>query len=170
MRRNQKSMKINPILLLILCGTLLLGEGCSHRRSGRHGNRHHEDTGYEEGTRHQSGKYQISNVVNAEEIEDLAQTNDYNKMLKELDSAITHLKRIKKNYFDGKLSDKEFQEELEILKNSYQPILDKLSKANDAGELNYKQHKKQMAIFAAWYKEWESAVSKVLNDFAGELR
>lgn len=153
-------------LILFLCMLFLIGEGCSPRRSNR-GRSRHQETSVSQSSDNSASEISRSNFK--DEMESLAQTQDYDRMLNELNGAIRRLKGIKKNYFAGKLSDKELQQQLEDLQKDYQPILDRLEKADDEGELNYKQHKKQMALFAAWLKEWESAVSKVLNDFAGEM-
>ena len=149
------------IILISLC---LIAEGCSrHRSRSRNRDRYEQsENDYDE---------DVSYIASAtrEEMEEIAATDDYDKMLNELKGAIQDLKSIKKKYFAGKLTDNQLREEMDHLENVYQPIIDRLNQANDAGELNYKQHKKQVALFAAWIKEWESALSKVLKDFSQEF-
>lgn len=160
-------MKYKTIpLILSLCLLILIGEGCSSRRSNR-GRSRHQETSVSQSSDNSTSAVSRSNFK--DEMESLAQTQDYDRMLNELNGAIRRLKGIKKNYFAGKLSDKELQQQLNDLENDYQPIIDRLEKASEEGELNYKQHKKQMALFADWIKEWESAISKIINDFAGEM-
>lgn len=151
----------------------MLSEGCSRHRRARSRNRDRDRV--EETSRHHNDdkddSYSSSSALDTEErMESLAQTDDYDGMLKALDGAVSRLRSIKKSYFAGKLTDRELQEELQKLQEDYQPIIDKLNKAQDNGDLNYKQHKKQMALVGAFYKEWEEAAAKIIHDFANEIK
>lgn len=152
--------------LAILFIFTLVFENCSSRRNRLRGrDRERVEISDEYGVSSSSDE---SHDIR-QKMEELAATDDYDKMLSELNGAIGRLKTIKKKYFAGKLTDKQLEEELNNLENDYQPIMEKLSHADQSGELNYKQHKKQVALFAAWLKEWESAVSKVLIDMSAEF-
>lgn len=75
-------------------------------------------------------------------IEQLAASDDYDAMIDKLEEAVQECEDVKDEYFNGNLADKVAKRKIETIENKYKAIQDKLNKADEAGELNYNQHKR----------------------------
>ncbi len=68
-------------------------------------------------------------------------------MMNCLEGEIMELKSVGDIYFSGDMSDKEARDQFESIENKYKPVFDALLQATSDGELNWKQHKKQIKLF-----------------------
>lgn len=103
-------------------------------------------------------------------IQEIAYGEDYEAMLKCLSNGIKELKQVKDLYFAGKLKDKEAREMADAIEEKYKPVKDSLDKANNEGELNYSQHKKQMKLFGEMLKLYNDIFNHVVGDIIDALR
>lgn len=128
----------------------------TERRSGRNSDRH-RDRSYDDDDN--------SSYSNEEKILRLAESDDYDAMLSELSKGMKEIKALSKKYFAGKLTDNELAQELEAIQKKYQPIYTRLGEASSNGDLNWKQHQKQIKLFADWIHLYEDVAKEVQRSF-----
>ena len=98
-------------------------------------------------------------------IAEVAEGDDYDEMLKCLKNGIKEIKKVKNDYFAGKLKDKEVESLVDSIQKKYNPVMESLTAADNAGELNYNQHKKQMELVAEMMKLFTEIVNRLGADF-----
>lgn len=132
------------LILLISCLSIIcVCDSCRHRSSHRNTHERHAQRRDRE-RRNNDSEISKTQDLDSDYISNLAEGDDYDAMLKCVDNGIRELKKVKKEYFAGKLTDKEAQEKVERITQKYDPVINRLKEADAAGELNYNQHKKQI--------------------------
>lgn len=165
------------VCLVVVLTLLESCSGCAHR-SRRHRERNRERTERRERSRdrHSDGSSDrnmatsTGHIWSESEIEDLIETEDYDRMLNCIEDEIKEFQSVRKRYFKGDMKDKEAKEIINEIEQRYQPVSDCLSKADSEGELNYNQHKKQIKLFAKAIKEMQAALNQLGQDVEDNFR
>ena len=158
--------------LLLLC-VCCMAAGCANsgrrNRANRDGGRHKTE---QESQRHRHSEdpdndYAVANdaAVSSDQLAGLSASDDYDGMLDALQGALRRIKSLRNLYFKGGLSDKEFKRRLDEIQDAYAPVLESLQKASSEGNLNYRQHKRQMKLMVEYMKIMAESVSKISGDF-----
>ncbi|MDE6514291.1 MAG: hypothetical protein K2L05_08930 [Muribaculaceae bacterium] len=157
---------ISVILAILLALTF---EGCSGgRRRDRNRERSRERTEQRESrnrSRHERNATSRKAAYSAEEIQEIAESGDYDRMLDCVQSEISDLKAMKNRYFNGELTDKQAEEQTKKIKETYAPVYNAIGRASSDGNLNYKQHKRQMKLFGEYMKLMTSVLDRLGSDF-----
>lgn len=165
----------------ILCGVLLLMlmvmiescAGCSHRsRRGRERQRDRTERrerprDRREGRGHRNQDYEESRMqteYTEEYLSNVAKGDDYDEMLDCLFAQSEEVKQLKNEYFRGNLADKDAKSKMEEIGERYQPVVDALEKANNDGDLNYNQHKRQMKLISEYINEMRQIAGRLGDD------
>ena len=98
-------------------------------------------------------------------ISNLVETENYDAMFKCLNNEIKEIRKLKNDYFGGKLTDNEVKERAMLIEKKYEPIVKKLEEADSNGELNYNQHKKQLNLISERIKIYIEIFNKLGDDF-----
>lgn len=164
------------LMICMLFGLILVSEGCAgcshrHRRARQLHNertersaRYDSDDDRSDNPKGRRNKDYTTSNYTSEDIQSLAEGNDYDAMLQAMFAQLNELKGVKKEYFRGNMADKEAEKRVNEIKQKYAPVYDKLSEASSSGELNYNQHKKQIKLFGEYQKLLVSILSRLGSD------
>ena len=158
-------------LIVIIASLLMMSvmDGCScGRRRDRSRERRHERTERSERRSESRGDRRGSSRLTsytAEEIQEIAESDDYDRMLDCLQSEISAIKAMKNRYFNGELTDKQAEEQAKEIRETYAPVYDAIERAGKDGNLNYKQHKRQLKLFGEYLKLMNSVMNRLGSDF-----
>lgn len=108
-------------------------------------------------------------MLSSEAICQIANGEDYDKMIDCLFNQLEEIKAVKKEYFKGDLPDKEAKIQMSEIANKYNPIHQTLQKASEEGALNYNQHKRQMKLWGEYVDELNSVAAKLGMDMDGMI-
>lgn len=153
--------------------------GCAHRHSKqRERTRHHAAQTHDEDRcggdvdrrRKTGGRNKtLSADLSSAEVSKLIESKDYDGMLGALNVEIQQVEALKKKYLAGDMTDKEAENQLNEITETYKPIQEVLERASAEGELTYIQHKEQMKLAAKYLAVIESFGTGVVEDLVNIL-
>ncbi len=144
------------ICLILLC--LVGSTGCRRHRSSGSSVRITDTRGYSLTDEEANERYENS-------LEKLADSNNYDAIIKALEQGVVDLNNVNKAYRKGNMTQQEFEEHLHEISEMYEPLMEALGKAQEDGQLNFKQQKKVVALIAKFAK----CVENNINGYAEEL-
>lgn len=161
------------IIITILLGLTLSLSSC--RRHHRHRDRESIRTERSHSNKsHSQVRYSFNNESENEEtkavIEEIAQSEDYDKMLNVMMQASADLKKLSKLYLKGNMTDAALQKHIEEIQTMYKPVNSALEAADSEGKLTYNQHKKQMKVMAEYIKTMQYVINRLANDINDSFR
>lgn len=166
--------------LLLLFSVLMIAtvglESCSGRRSRARARERERDRSEQSSSRRDrsrntdTGKGVTIGKNSAEYIQEVAQGEDYDRMLALMQDALGEMKSVSKKYFAGNLSDADAENMVKEITERYDPVREALEKAESEGKLNYNQHKKQMRLLGDFLKTYNAIINRVSNDLEKAFR
>lgn len=100
----------------------------------------------------------------SEDIKEIAVSNDYDAMIDALNACIDECESVKDEYLNGDLPDKDAENQMKEILNRYNPVVEKLEKADSNGELTYNQHKELADLLSRIFDSTLDGAKKVLDD------
>lgn len=160
----RKLNKILSITLLIMLTIELSGcAGCAHRQKRRVSEqRTYRDRELKSDVK--GNRDRDLPMLSAEKVESLARSNDYDAMIDCLSDELVQIKKLRKDYFRGNMTDKEAEKRMQDIVETYRPIMDAIEQASSNGDLNYNQHKKQIKLLGEYMSEVNSVGKKFSED------
>lgn len=99
-----------------------------------------------------------------EEINEIISSGNYDDMIEALNVGLEECATVKDNYFAGDVTDNQAKAKIEEIMSRYEPLSERLQKADLKGELTYNQHKTLFGLLSKAVSYTADGLNKVLND------